>query len=81
MITKQGDQLTLITDISPKAVKLGRAATRQRILAHEFLETINSEGKELVVEIKVMTKQWAKPAQFSGTGRPLGDVAPHRAID
>ena len=78
MITKNGDELTLIADISAKAVKFGQAGNRQRILKHEVMTIINSEGQELVVEIKIATKQFSRPAQFKGTGRPL-TFTPHRA--
>lgn len=74
--SQDGDKFTLNVDIGPNALKAAHKGTRQLILHQDQFTVINSEGKELVVEVKIATKQYARQPKAPGygrTNRPLVD--------
>lgn len=83
LLKVEGDKVELSADISAAAVKAASKGHRQRVLLNETRDIINSDGKHLVVTVKVATKPAPVAPRAPGnglTGRKL-EAAPHRAAE
>ena len=81
-LDQTGDVIKVSADISPASIKKGVAGRKQRILYDETREVVNSEGKILVITVKVATKPVGFGYEVTGqglTGKRLGNLAPHRS--
>lgn len=84
LVKNSPNEITLTVDISPLAVKHAAIGGRQRILRNETQTITNSDGKELVVTVKVATKPAPRAPKTPGqglSGREAMTTAPHRVTD